>query len=83
MALTPSRLAGHALGLHSAGMLTMQGAAAALAGTVAQLTSPATAMTAMAAASLAATLALTAAGRRGAQDGGPLPRSGPVRTTAR
>ncbi|MFF8447951.1 MFS transporter [Streptomyces leeuwenhoekii] len=83
MALTPSRLAGHALGLHSAGMLTMQGAAAALAGTVAQLTSPATAMTAMAAASLTATLALTAAGRRGAQDGGPLPRSGPVRTTAR
>ncbi|CQR63498.1 hypothetical protein [Streptomyces leeuwenhoekii] len=82
MALTPGELAGHALGLHSAGMLTMQGAAAALAGTVAQLTSPATAMTAMAAASLAATLALTAAGRRGAEDGGLLPRSGPARTTA-
>ncbi|MEV5882749.1 MFS transporter [Streptomyces sp. NPDC052020] len=82
MALTPGELAGHALGLHSAGMLTTQGAAAALAGTVAQLTTPATAMTAMAAASLAATLALTAASRRGARDGGLLPRSAPARTTA-
>ncbi|NEY34714.1 MFS transporter [Streptomyces sp. PRKS01-65] len=82
MALTPGELAGHALGLHSAGMLTMQGAAAALAGTVAQLASPAAAMTAMAAASLAATLALTAASRRGARDGGLLPRRGPARTAA-
>ena len=32
MALTPDELSGHALGLHSAGMLTMQGVAAALAG---------------------------------------------------
>ncbi|WP_018548240.1 hypothetical protein [Streptomyces sp. LaPpAH-108] len=63
MALTPDELAGHALGLHSAGMLTLQGASAALAGTIAQLTSPATAMTAMAAASVAVTLALAAAGR--------------------
>ncbi len=64
MALTPEGLTGHALGLHSSGMLTMQGVAAVLAGSVAQLTSPALAMTAMAVASAAVTLALTAAGRR-------------------
>ncbi|MFF0222775.1 MFS transporter [Streptomyces sp. NPDC004629] len=66
MALTPDELSGHALGLHSAGMLTMQGVGAALAGSVAQLTSPATGMTAMAVASLAVTLALATAGRRAA-----------------
>ncbi|MEU0198700.1 MULTISPECIES: MFS transporter [unclassified Streptomyces] len=64
VALTPDDLTGHALGLHSAGMLTMQGVAAALAGSVAQLTSPALAMTAMAVASAAVTLSLMAAGRR-------------------
>ncbi|ADI06686.1 hypothetical protein SBI_03565 [Streptomyces bingchenggensis BCW-1] len=58
MALTPEELSGHALGLHSSGMLTMQGVGAALAGAVAQHTSPATAMAVMAAASLAVTLAL-------------------------
>lgn len=73
VALTPDDLSGHALGLHSAGMLTMQGVAAALAGTVAQFSSPATAMTAMALASLAVTLTLTVASRRGAADGGLLP----------
>jgi MFS family permease len=62
MTLTPGELSGHALGLHSAGMLTMQGVAASLAGTVAQLTSAATAMTVMAVASLAVTLTLAAAG---------------------
>ena len=41
MALTPDELSGHALGLHSSGMLTMQGVGAALAGAVAQRTSPA------------------------------------------
>lgn len=61
MALTPDELAGHALGLRSAGMLTMQGVSAALAGAVAQLTSPAVGMTAMAAASIAVTLALAGA----------------------
>ncbi|MFD8149775.1 MFS transporter [Streptomyces sp. NPDC059720] len=62
--LTPDTLTGHALGLHSAGMLTMQGVAAALAGSIAQLTSPAAAMTAMAAASAVVTLLLmTADGR--------------------
>ncbi|MEU0189909.1 MFS transporter [Streptomyces afghaniensis] len=64
VALTPDGLTGHALGLHSAGMLTMQGVAAALAGSVAQLTSPAGAMTAMATVSAGVTLALMAAGRR-------------------
>ncbi|MBQ0829378.1 MFS transporter [Streptomyces tagetis] len=71
--LTPDDLTGHALGLHSAGMLTMQGVAAALAGTVAQLTSPATAMTVMGACSLAVTLALTATSRRTTPGGGLLP----------
>ncbi|MFA0840705.1 MFS transporter [Streptomyces rochei] len=75
VALTPDDLTGHALGLHSAGMLTAQGLAAALAGTVAQFTSPATAMTATALASLAVTLTLTVASRRDAgADGGLLPR---------
>ncbi|MFD7955028.1 MFS transporter [Streptomyces ardesiacus] len=73
LALTPDELSGHALGLHSAGMLTLQGVSATLAGTAAQLTSPATAMTAMALASLAVTLTLTVASRRDAPDGGLLP----------
>ncbi|MCP3818683.1 MFS transporter [Streptomyces sp. A3M-1-3] len=58
MSLTPDELSGHALGLHSSGMLTMQGVGAALAGAVAQFTSPATAMAVIAAASVAVTLAL-------------------------
>jgi hypothetical protein len=64
MKLTPDELSGHALGLHSAGMLTMQGVGAALAGSVAQLTSPAQAMTLMALASLAVTLTLATAARQ-------------------
>ncbi len=64
MALTPDALTGHALGLHSAGMLTMQGVAAALAGSVAQLSSPAVGMTLMAMGSVVVTLTLVAAGRR-------------------
>ncbi|MGX1131329.1 putative MFS family arabinose efflux permease [Streptomyces glaucescens] len=55
VALTPDDLSGHALGLHSAGMLTLQGVGAALAGAVAQLTSAGTAMTVMAVASVAVT----------------------------
>jgi predicted MFS family arabinose efflux permease len=58
MALTPDELSGHALGLHSSGMLTMQGIGAALAGAVAQQIPPGAAMTVMAAASVAVTLAL-------------------------
>ncbi|GGT12007.1 MFS transporter [Nonomuraea spiralis] len=58
MALTPQEMSGHALGLHSSGMLTMQGVGAALAGAIAQLTSTTTAMAVMAALSVAVTLAL-------------------------
>ncbi|MEV5528159.1 MFS transporter [Streptomyces prunicolor] len=64
MELTPDELAGHALGLRSAGMLTMQGVGATIAGTIAQLTSPATAMTLVAVASVAVTLVLAALGRQ-------------------
>jgi MFS family permease len=59
MALTPKDVHGQALGLHSAGMLTMQGVGAALAGTVAQYVSPAMAMAVMAAGSVAVTILLT------------------------
>jgi predicted MFS family arabinose efflux permease len=58
MALTPEELSGHALGLHSSGMLAMQGVGAAVAGAVAQHASPATAMTLMAAVSVTVTLIL-------------------------
>ncbi|MFG2850734.1 MFS transporter [Streptomyces mirabilis] len=64
MALTPDELSGHALGLHSSGMLTMQGVSAALAGSVAQLTSPGTAMTVMAVTSIAATLLIPGSRQR-------------------
>ncbi|KPI05910.1 hypothetical protein OK006_6593 [Actinobacteria bacterium OK006] len=64
MALTPDELSGHALGLHSSGMLTMQGVSAALAGSVAQLTSPGTAMTLMALTSIAATLLISGSRQR-------------------
>ncbi|MFG2315968.1 MFS transporter [Streptomyces tendae] len=80
VALTPDELSGHALGLHSAGMLTMQGVAAVLAGTVAQFTSPATAMSVMALASLTVTLTLTLVSRRTAPDGGLLPTRAAVRS---
>ncbi|MEV5985852.1 MFS transporter [Streptomyces sp. NPDC052051] len=71
MRLTPEELSGHALGLHSSGMLTMQGVSAALAGGVAQLTTPGAAITVMAVASLAATLALALPGRRRELDTAP------------
>jgi MFS family permease len=58
MALTPADMQGQALGLHTSGMLAMQGIGAALAGTVAQHASPTAAMAVMAAASVAVTLAL-------------------------
>ncbi|MFI7501336.1 MFS transporter [Streptomyces sp. NPDC049687] len=67
MSLTPSELSGHALGLHSAGMLTMQGVGAAVAGSVAQLISPAVAMTVMAVTSAGATVALALAARPGSR----------------
>ncbi|GLX96335.1 MFS transporter [Herbidospora sp. NBRC 101105] len=58
MALTPDELSGHALGLNGSGMMVMQGVGAAVAGSVAQVSGPATAMTVMAVASVAVTLAL-------------------------
>ncbi|MFI6595842.1 MFS transporter [Nonomuraea sp. NPDC050536] len=58
MRLTPEELSGQALGLHTSGMMTMQGVAAAAAGSVAQFTSPATAIVVMAAASILITFAL-------------------------
>ncbi|WP_432139608.1 MULTISPECIES: MFS transporter [unclassified Streptomyces] len=64
MAHTPPHLTGHALGLHSSGMLTVQGLAAALAGATAQLTSPAAAMALTAVASVTVTLALALAHAR-------------------
>lgn len=57
-ALTPDAMTGQALGLHSSGMLSTQGVAAALAGSVAQQTSAGTAIALMALASVAVTLAL-------------------------
>jgi MFS family permease len=78
LTLTPPTLTGHALGLHSAGMLTMQGVSATLAGLLAQLTSPAWAMTTLAAASAGVTLTLAVASARTGQDGdggGPRPGS--------
>ncbi|MGW0578285.1 MFS transporter [Streptomyces sp. NPDC002920] len=74
MSLTPPELAGHALGLHSAGMLTLQGVAATTAGAVAQLTSPAVAMTAMALTSIAVTVTLAAAGRSGDRQSASAPK---------
>ncbi|MFJ9892600.1 MFS transporter [Streptomyces sp. NPDC091280] len=67
MALTPGELAGHALGLRSAGLLTMQGVGAALAGKAAQLTSPATAMTLMATVSASVTGVLAVCARQNRQ----------------
>ncbi|MFJ6725810.1 MFS transporter [Streptomyces sp. NPDC091281] len=63
MSLTPPDLAGHALGLHSAGMLTLQGLSATLSGTLAQLTTPTTAMAVLALTSLTTTTALAMAAR--------------------
>lgn len=63
MSLTPDHLTGQALGLHATGMAALQGVGALLAGLLAQLTSPATAMTLMAAGSVSLTLTLAALGR--------------------
>lgn len=63
LSLTPDDLTGQALGLHSTGMAATQGACAVLAGTLAQLTSPATAITLMAAGSIAVTLTLAVLNR--------------------
>ncbi|MET9403188.1 MFS transporter [Kitasatospora sp. NPDC002965] len=70
MELTPGRLAGQALGLHTSGMLAMQGVGAAVAGALAESTSPATGMAATAALSLAVTLLLAPGLRSGGRTGG-------------
>ncbi|WP_436522032.1 MFS transporter [Actinoplanes sp. HUAS TT8] len=59
--LTPDENRGQALGLHSSGMLTVQAVCAALAGGLAELTSPATTITLLAAGSVAVTLLLAPA----------------------
>jgi len=58
MALTPDELSGHALGLHSSGMLAMQGVGAAIAGTIAEHIAPAMTMAVLAAMSVTVTLLL-------------------------
>ncbi|WP_405931963.1 MFS transporter [Streptomyces sp. NBC_00827] len=81
MSLTPDDLTGQALGLHATGMAALQGVGAVIAGGLAQLTSPATAMTLMAAASVTVTLTLAALSRHderqpaapGTRPGGVLP----------
>ncbi|MER7695083.1 MFS transporter [Streptomyces sp. NPDC096095] len=69
MTLTPQELSGQALGLSSSGMLATQGVGAAVAGGIAQVTSPATGMAAVAGISVAVTLAL-APGLRDRPGGG-------------
>lgn len=59
VALTPPEISGQALGLQSAGMLTMQGVGAALAGSLAQVSTPALAMGTMAVLSVLVTVSLT------------------------
>ncbi|MFC9793577.1 MFS transporter [Streptomyces sp. NPDC057695] len=65
MALVPEELAGHALGLHTSGMLALQGGSAALAGAIAPYTSPRTGMVLLALGSLAVTFLLARAETKG------------------
>ena len=64
VALVPEQVRGQALGLHSAGMLTMQGVAATVSGSLAEVVDPGTAMTIMAVASLVVTALLAPRLRR-------------------
>jgi len=64
LALTPTGDRGHALGLHSSGMLAGQGIAAVLAGALAELLGVRWAMTGVAIASVAVTIALIPALRQ-------------------
>jgi MFS family permease len=57
--LTPGEIRGQALGLHSAGMLTMQAIGATIAGVVAESLTPASTITIMAVASVVTTIVLT------------------------
>ncbi|MGY0021006.1 MFS transporter [Streptomyces sp. YJ-C3] len=76
LSLTPDDLTGQALGLHATGMAALQGIGAVLAGTLAQLASPATAMTLMAAGSVTVTLFLAALGRREERQSAAVPGRG-------
>ncbi|WP_030170881.1 MFS transporter, partial [Spirillospora albida] len=58
MEATPDELSGHALGLHSSGMLAAQGGGAALAGGLAEVTAPSAAIAALAAASALVALSI-------------------------
>jgi MFS family permease len=73
IALTPDEVRGQALGLHSSGMLTMQGVGSAIAGAIAQHTSASTAMTVMATASVIVTLSLARGLRPSPVDLSPVP----------
>ncbi|MBB2941636.1 putative MFS family arabinose efflux permease [Actinoplanes lutulentus] len=68
VALVPADARGQALGLHTSGMLTMQAVCAALAGTVAEFTTPAVAIGVMSAASITVTLLLAPALGRGSRE---------------
>jgi MFS family permease len=59
LAITPAQLSGHALGLQTAGMLSMQAVGAAVAGAVASQLSAGTAIGCLAIASIAVTVSLT------------------------
>ncbi|MFI1654298.1 MFS transporter [Streptomyces sp. NPDC020472] len=74
MTLVPEELGGHALGLHTSGMLALQGLSAALAGALAQYASPRTGMVLLALASLTVTLLLARAEGRDGAGGVPLGR---------
>lgn len=66
IALTPNEVRGQALGLHSSGMMAMQGVGAVIAGLVAEYLSAGQAMAVMGAASILVSLALTPGLRRNA-----------------
>ncbi|WP_318212853.1 MFS transporter [Streptomyces sp. SJL17-1] len=83
MTLVPEELSGHALGLHTSGMLALQGVSAALAGTLAQYTSPRTAMVVLALGSLTVTYLLARADRRTPVTGAPSSEVRPSPRTAR
>jgi MFS family permease len=59
LAVTPDELSGHALGLHSSGMLTLQAVGAVLAGALASQLPAGATMACLAVASILVTLALT------------------------
>jgi hypothetical protein len=65
LALVGDHMAGHALGLQSSGMLSMQSIAAVLAGSLAEIVPTATAIAILASASLAVTIAFTPSLRAG------------------